>query len=116
MEILKDVVIMEWPQWVDIVFILSAMAACITIILFGTLNNSSSGGHCFAAGFGFLITIAFVIILAVGAKKVPTGEHTYTVSITEPTVYKELIDKGYKISEPLYDNKDIYEVTGGPLQ
>lgn len=116
MEILKDVVIMGWPQWVNIVFVLNLIAAVATIILFATLTNSSSGGHCFAAIFGLLITIAFVIIVAVGAKKVPTGEHTYTVSITEPTAYKELIDKGYKISEPLYDNMDIYEVTGDPLQ
>ena len=116
MEILKDVVIMDWPQWVDVCFILSLFAAVTTIILFATLTNSSSGGHCFAAILGFLITIAFVVIIAVGARKVPTGEHTYTVSITEPTAYKELIDKGYKISEPLYDNMDIYDVTGDPLQ
>lgn len=116
MEILKDVVIMDWPQWVDICFILNLVAMVITIILFATLNNDSSGGHCFAAIVGLLMSIALVVVMAVGAKKVPTGEHTYTVSITEPTVYKELIDKGYKISEPLYDNMDIYEVTGDPLQ
>lgn len=116
MEILKDVVIMDWPGWVDVCFVLTLVATIITIILFGTLDNFSSGGHCFAAILGLLITIAFVTVLAIGAKKVPTGEHTYTVSITEPTAYKELIDKGYKISEPLYDNMDIYDVTGDPLQ
>ncbi len=116
MEILKDVVIMDWPGWVDVCFILNLVVMVATIILFATLTNSSSGGHCFAAIFGLLITIAFIVILIVGAKKMPTGEHTYTVSITEPTAYKELIDKGYKISEPLYDNMDIYEVTGDPLQ
>lgn len=116
MEILKDVVIMEWPDWVAVVFMLNAAAILITIILFGTVNNSSSSGHCFAAIVGLVVSIVLIATLIIGAKKMPTGEHTYTISITEPTAYKELIDKGYKISEPLYDNMDIYEVTGDPLQ
>lgn len=116
MEILKDTVIMEWPQWVNIAFILCLVSTVATIILFATVTDYSSGGHCFAAIFGLLITIALVVIIAVGAKKVPTDKHTYTVSITETTAYKELINKGYEISKPLYNNLDIYEVTGDPLQ
>ena len=116
MEILKDVAIMEWPDWVAVVFMLNIAVILTTIILFSTLENSSSDGHCFAAVVGFIVSVALIATLVIGAKKAPTGEHTYTISITEPTVYKELIDKGYKISEPLYDNRNIYEVTGNPLQ
>jgi hypothetical protein len=107
---------MDWPGWVDVCFIVNLVVMVATIILFATLSNDSSGGHCFAAIFGLLITIVLVAVIAIGARKVPTGEHTYTISITEPTTYKELIDKGYKISEPLYDNMNIYEITGDPLQ
>lgn len=116
MEILKDAVIMDWPGWVDVCFIFNLVVMVVTIILFATLTNSSSGGHCFAAFVGLFVSITLILVMIIGAKKAPTGEHTYTVSITEPTAYKELIDKGYKISEPLYDNMDIYEVTGDPLQ
>ena len=116
MEILKSIEIIGWPNWVHVAFVLSLIGVIVTMILFVNLKNSSSEGYCLTALISFLLTITLVFTVVIGAKKEPTGKYTYTISITEPAVYKELIDKGYKISEPLYDGMNIYEITGDPLQ
>ena len=115
MEILKTVEIAKYTAWYDILFILGLGFTLSFIILLVTATDRVSNAHYWAIGICFVGMIASMIAFAC-IHKTPTGQYTYTVSITDPEKYKELIDNGYQISEPLYENVDIYEITGNPLQ
>lgn len=46
---------------------------------------------------------------------VPTKTHNYVVEITDAEKYKELVDNGYTLDK-LYDNRDIYTMTGDVIE
>ena len=66
--------------------------------------------------FGILTVISLLVTLVTAALPVETGRYTYTVEITDNAKYKELIENDYRFNKRLYDNKEIYEITGAPLE
>jgi len=66
-------------------------------------------------GIIFIICLIGIFGFSSYTIDVPTGKWAYTVEITEPTKYHELIDKGYEFKKA-YDNKEIYVITGDELK
>ena len=64
-----------------------------------------------------LLTVALigVIVLIVAPISMPSGKMSYTVEITDNTMFQSLIQKGYTF-ERLFDNKEIYKIIGDVLK
>lgn len=114
MEILNDAILVTTQSWAFIIVLIGLIGClvCVGPLVWTIIKGDDYDGVLFA------IILVCIIFMAVGAcaPKVPTGEYKYTVSITDDIKYKELIDKGYKFSAPVYDGLSIYEITGDPLQ
>lgn len=65
-------------------------------------------------GFALIATIASLLFTN-ELYRIPTGEYTYVVEITDETKYKELVEEGYTFKR-VYENKEIYSITGGELE
>ena len=114
MEIVKDVTIVTTQNWaliIGVIGFLGLLLFVVPLVLCIIQDEDYSS---------IILGIIFACILlggiAVAAPKVPTGKHIYTVTITDDTKYKELVEKGYTFSAPLYDGLPLYEITGDPLQ
>lgn len=46
---------------------------------------------------------------------IPTNVYKYVIEITDENKYKELVDSGYSLDK-LYENRDIYVITGDVLE
>lgn len=82
------------------------------------------GISCFADDFYKTGTICFIIAaLGIAAAifipecgtNMPTNVYKYVVEITDENKYKELVDNNYSLDR-LYENRDIYEITGDVLE
>ena len=62
-----------------------------------------------------LLAIILPIIYPEYTFDVPTKTHKYVVEITDAEKYKELVDDGYTLDK-LYDNRDIYMLTGDVIE
>lgn len=109
MEILAASAIMEASTLTGILFLALIV---IGIILFicdkcdADIGMIISGILCGIVGIALMISFIF---------PVESGKYKYTVEITEESKYKELIEKDYEFKR-VYDNKEIYEITGAPLE
>ena len=95
-----------------IVFIIGVTAIICFII--GAFNDISDELTLVSFGVA-LFAICASIFFANELYKVPTGKYTYVVEITDETKYKELVEEGYTF-ERIYENKEIYSITGGELK
>ena len=95
-----------------IVFIVGVTSIICFII--GAFNDISDELTLVSFGIA-LFAICASIFFVNELYKVPTGKCTYVVEITDETKYKELVEKGYTF-ERLYENKEIYSITGGELE
>lgn len=64
---------------------------------------------------GILCVIAGVALIVSFAFPVESGSYKYTVEITEESKYKELIEEDYEFKR-VYDNREIYNISGAPLE
>ena len=95
-----------------IVFIVGVTSIiCFIIGAFNDISDELTVVSSCIALFAICVSIFFADELY----KVPTGKCTYVVEITDETKYKELVEKGYTF-ERLYENKEIYSITGGELE
>jgi len=114
MEIVKDVTVVATQRWaltIGVIGFIGLLLFVVPLVLCIIQDEDYSG-----IVLGIILACVLLVGVATVAPKVPTGEHVYTVTITDNTKYKELVDKGYTFSAPLYDGIPIYEITGDPLQ
>lgn len=81
-------------------------------ILLLTDDCWKSGIVCFgiaAMGIMSLITIPEC------RANIPTNVYKYVIEITDENKYKELVDSGYSLDK-LYENRNIYKITGDVLE
>ena len=71
-----------------------------------------TGAACFLV---VVLCIAVMIFVPACSLIVPTDVHRYVVEITDENKYKELIDNGYSLDK-LYENRNIYKITGDVLE
>ena len=95
-----------------IVFMVGALA--IIFFLIGMAVDASDELILIFLGFALIATIASLLFTN-ELYRVPTGKYTYVVEITDETKYKELVEKGYTFKR-IYENKEIYSITGGELE
>lgn len=88
--------------------IISFFVAIVSIIFYEDITALISG-------IIFFICLIGIFGFPSHTIDVPTNTWTYTVEITDPTKYHELIDKGYEFKK-VYDSKEIYEITGDELK
>lgn len=62
-----------------------------------------------------ILAIVLPIIYPEYTFDVPTKTHKYVVEITDAEKYKDLVDNGYTLDK-LYDNRDIYMLTGDVIE
>lgn len=108
MEILTQEVVTQ-PAWYVYVGLLTIIT-CAVLMLFASINDATK----LTIGFFTLAIIIGIVLLCVPGK-VPTGQMSYTIEITDPAQYKILIKKGY-IFERLFENKEIYTIVGDVLK
>ena len=95
-----------------IVFIVGVTSIICFII--GAFNDISDELTVVSSSIALLM-IGVSIFFTNELYRVPTGKCTYIVEITDEAKYKELVEKGYTF-ERLYENKEIYSITGGELE
>ena len=95
-----------------IVFIVGVTSIICFII--GAFKDISDELTLVSLGFALLAIFASTLFTD-ELYKVPTGKCTYVVEITDEAKYKELVEKGYTF-ERIYENKEIYSITGGELE
>ena len=104
MEILSSQILKEFSLWSALSFSGTIIALAMAIILLK--EESTFPGIIFLA----ICVICFIILISIPAFK-ETGEISYTIEITDSSLYKTLIDKGFKFTK-LFENKDIYTIVG----
>ena len=105
MEILSVTPITHTTWYGGLIFIITAIAALITI--FATSNHEMS-----TAIGGLLVTIVlFVILITCPMTEEDKKTAIYTVEITDSEQYQKLIEDGYTFNR-LYDNREIYRIQG----
>jgi len=60
-------------------------------------------------------SIMALMIIPECSASVPTNVYQYVVEVTDENKYKELIDDGYSLDK-LYENRNIYKITGDALE
>lgn len=95
-----------------IVFIIGALS--VIFFLIGMATDGNEELILIFLGFAFAAAIASILFTN-ELYKVPTGKYTYVVEITDETKYKELVEEGYTFKR-IYENKEIYSITGGELE
>ena len=110
MEILKVVPVERLSWWTAALTVIWIIAFILIMweLADGRFNTLQLGICCF-------IVIACTIALILLPKTYATESKTYTVEITDNSQYRRLIDDGYSIKK-LYDDRDIYEISGKPLE
>lgn len=86
----------------------------IIFFLIGMAIDASDELTLISLGFALIATIASLLFTN-ELYRIPTGEYTYVVEITDETKYKELVEEGYTFKR-VYENKEIYSITGGELE
>ena len=88
MEILTQEVVTQTASYVYMGLL--AMITCAVLALIAFANDATK----LTIGFFTLAIIIGIVLLCVPGK-VPTGQMSYTIEITDPVQYKILIKKGY---------------------
>lgn len=111
MEILKTTQITT----IGILGALAILGMAISLIF--TIVSSAVDEFKTAIVWGIVLIICLIGIFGFPSHtvEVPTGKWAYTIEITDPTKYPELISKGYEFKK-VYDSKEIYEITGDELK
>lgn len=108
MEILTQEVVTQTASYVYMGLL--AMITCAVLALIAFANDATK----LTIGLFTLGIIIGIVLLCVPGK-VPTGQMSYTIEITDPIQYKILIKKGY-VFERLFENKEIYTIVGDVLK
>ncbi len=104
MEILSSQIMKEMSLW-------SALSFSGTLIALVTAILLLKEGDVFPGTLFLAISVVcFIILVSIPIYK-ETGEISYTIEITESSLYKTLIDKGFRFKK-LFENKDIYTIIG----
>ena len=112
MEILLDRGVVTVMGYGAIIAIFAMVFGLIAVIVTVCLD------HYELAGFFVMIVILAIILPIIYPEytfDVPTKTHKYVVEITDEEKYKELVDNGYTLDK-LYDNRDIYMLTGDVIE
>lgn len=111
MEILKTAQIVT-TGFLGILAIFSMIISFLVAIISFAFGEYKTG---IIGGIIFSICLIGILVFPSHTIQVPTGKWAYTVEITDQTKYHELISKGYEFKK-VYDNKEIYEITGDELK
>ena len=109
MEILAVEPMMTFSAVTGIAFLI----VIVTGVLFAICGKADTEKGMLISGICFALALTVLVISTFF--KVESGKYRYTVEIIEESKYKELIDENYEFKR-LYDNKEIYEITGAPLE
>ena len=100
---------------INCLIILGAVIATIVVVFcikYGDSESETTRDFCVVVGiFGMCL---FIVCMVVGFKGVPSRQVS-TIEITDQRAYEWLIENDYTINKRVYDNKNIYEVTGAPI-
>ena len=112
MEILLDRGVVTTMGYGAVIAIFTMVFGLIAVIV------SVCSNHYELAGF-FVMMVILAIVLPIIYPEytfdVPTKTHKYVVEITDAEKYKDLVDNGYTLDK-LYDNRDIYMLTGDVIE
>lgn len=108
MEILSYEPVKDIAWWTIAVLIIGTISLISFLIMWA--NEIDIGTVIFG-----IITFACIAIVFFTPSSIETEKIKYTVEITEEEQYRHLINADYKFKK-LYDNREIYEITGDPLE
>ena len=108
MEILESSNITATPWWTIVSVIMIGGGIVLGLIAFVDEQIEKSAIFLIIALIGLLIRF-------ITPTEIPTDKMSYTVEITDNTLYQTLIDKGYSFKR-IFENKEIYTIIGDVLQ
>lgn len=108
MEILTSNTVMAIAWW---------FVVAVGVIVIGTIIAlvAASDDHNIVTLIFTLIVLAGIVVFFVAPHEIPTDKMSYTVEITDNTLFQSLINKGYTFTR-LFENKDIYTIVGDVLK
>lgn len=112
MEILLDRGAVTVMGYGAVIAIFVMFLSLVGIVVAMCLDHYDTAGFCATI---LLFSIVFSCVFPEYTFDVPTKTHKYVVEITDAEKYKELVDNGYTLDK-LYDNRDIYMMTGDVIE
>ena len=108
MEILSSSTITTAAWWFTVAVGATLFGAIIALL--AALNNHNIVALIFA-----FIVLAGLVVIFVAPHEIPTDKMSYTVEITDNTLFQSLINKGYTFKR-LFESKEIYTIVGDVLK
>ena len=108
MEILESSNITATPWWTIVAVIMIGSGIVLGLIAFVDEQIGKSVIFLIVALIGLLI-------MFITPTEISTDKMSYTVEITDDTLYQTLINKGYSFKR-IFENKEIYTIIGDVLQ
>ena len=111
MEILETTQLMVTPWWLvaAIIVIFGDFFVAFVVVIAQDDNKISP-----ILIILILIMIAAGCVIVFAPSKIPSGQMSYTIEITDPMQYKFLVEKGYSFTR-MFENKEIYTIIGDVL-
>lgn len=108
MEILESSNITATPWWTIVAVIMIGSGIVLGLIAFVDEQIGKSA-------IFLIIALIGLLIIFITPTEIPTDKMSYTVEITDDTLYQTLINKGYSFKR-IFENKEIYTIIGDVLQ